>query len=441
MAVHSQRGKLLVSFFFNGERVKEYTGLVATAANRKEVARKLERVIHLIKAKKFNREDYLNAFPGSHRVDKLFPETAPTDLSVEQYLDIWMKQRCPLRVDGSMKPNSKLHVETWRHDQGTVRLFNEAFGHVKLADLSTVHIKRFRAEMEETRSGVTVSKYLYLLNAALNEAVEDKLIRESPMPKLRAVKSDPLPRREYTAEDRVSILNNLPAQVELDSGAHITRSTLHDLFATWMILGWRDSEILALGFDDIDVKKAMIHVRRARSGRANPLNPALPTPDDRPTNGYRLVPIGWAPHILQMVERRKREALAIGRRDYVFSDSTGEPIAASVIVKRVWNPTLRKLGIATDESISKRSSALYSLRHGAIDNMVKAGFPVQVIEKITGTSKKMIVEHYLNVQASVEANTGRRYIEAMTKPAPDRVSADMSASLPEDSPEIPKSAI
>src|SRR5690349_19110436 len=102
MAVHSQRGKLLVSFFFNGERVKEYTGLVATAANRKEVARKLDRVIHLIKAKRFTREDYLEAFPGSHRVDKLFPETAPTDLTLEQYLDIWMKQRCPLRADGSM---------------------------------------------------------------------------------------------------------------------------------------------------------------------------------------------------------------------------------------------------------------------------------------------------------------------------------------------------
>lgn len=261
------------------------------------------------------------------------------------------------------------------------------------------------------------------------------------MPRLRAVRSKPVPRREYSAEDRVSILSNLPAQVDLDAGAQITRSTLHDLFSTWMILGWRDSEILALRFDDVDLKKQVIHVRRARSGRANPLNPALPSPEDRPKTGYRLVPIGWAPQILQMVERRKRESLATGRRDYLFSDTAGEPIAASVLVRRVWNPTLRSIGLATDESVSDRSSALYSLRHGAIDNMVKAGFPVQVIERITGTSKKMVLDHYLNVQATVEANVGRRYIEAMTNPGPKKASADVSASGSEDSLEIPKSSI
>lgn len=106
-----------------------------------------------------------------------------------------MKQRCPLRPDGTLKPDFKLHIETWRHDQGTVRIFNEAFGHLKLAELSPVHVKQLRAELEQTRSGVTVSKYLYLLNSAMNEAVEDRLIRQSPMPRLRAVRSKPVPRR------------------------------------------------------------------------------------------------------------------------------------------------------------------------------------------------------------------------------------------------------
>ena len=437
MAVHVQRGKLLLSFFYRGVRCKEYTQLDDTAANRKDCERKLKIINHQIKGGTFEYEAW---FPNSQRAQQ-FSTNPVTDLTVKQYLDLWMKQRCPLRPDGTLKPDFKLHIETWRHDQGTVRIFNEAFGHLKLAELSPVHVKQLRAELEQTRSGVTVSKYLYLLNSAMNEAVEDRLIRQSPMPRLRAVRSKPVPRREYSAEDRVSILSNLPAQVDLDSGAQITRSTLHDLFSTWMILGWRDSEILALRFDDVDAKKQVIHVRRARSGRANPLNPALPSPEDRPKTGYRLVPIGWAPQILQMVERRKRESLATGRRDYLFSDTAGEPIRASVLVRRVWNPTLRSIGLATDESVSDRSSALYSLRHGAIDNMVKAGFPVQVIEKITGTSKKMILEHYLNVHASVEANTGRRYIDAMTKPPSDRVSADVSASLPEDSPEIPKTAI
>lgn len=426
MGLITQRGKIVVSFFLDGKRIKEYTGLPATAANKKECADKLKKVTHLIKAGAFDAEQYANFFPNSPRFKSLF-KTNTSDQTVGQYLEIWHQQRCPLRPDGTAKPDHPLHIRTWQHDGGTINLFKRTIGHHKLTELTSLHIKALRAELELTRSGTTVVKILHVLSGALREAVKDKLITESPMPELKRPKKKLLPRRKFTAEERDGILGTLPEHLVLEDGAYITRSTLHDLYSFWFLVGWRDSEVTGLKFIDLDHPRREINVRRAWSPRPNPVNPTVIGFEDKPKTGEREVPLSWAPHLFEMFRRREREALATGKREFVFSDSRGRAISYEVLARRIWAPALRQLGISTDDTVSSRTTAQYAIRHTAISCMVDAGFPIQIIEKVTGTSRERIYENYLNTDPTLDPNIGQNYLTRMT----EKVSAELSASEPE----------
>lgn len=427
MGLIVQRGKIVVSFFLDGNRIKEYTGLPATAANKKDCAEKLKKVTHLIKAGAFDAEQYARFFPDSPRFKKLFKANT-SDLTVGQYLDIYHQQRCPLRPDGTAKPDHHLHIRTWQHDGGTIDLFKKAIGHHKLTELTAMHIKELKDELDLTRSGTTVVKILHVLSGALREAaVVDKLIPASPMPKLKRPKKKLLPRRKFTAEERDGILGTLPERLLLEDGAHITRTTLHDLYMFWFLVGWRDSEVTGLKFIDLDHPLQQINVRRAWSPRPNPVNPAIIGFEDKPKTGEREVPLSWAPHLFDMFKRREREALVTGKREFVFYDSRGRAISHEVLARRIWAPALRQLGISTDETVATRTTAMYAIRHTAISCMVDAGFPIQVIEKVTGTSRERIYENYLNTAPTLDANIGRNYLARMT----EKVSAEVSASEPE----------
>lgn len=423
MSVYVQRGYLVMSFFYKGVRHREYLQELDTPANRKEAERKYKLISHQIKGKTFKYEEW---FPNSPRAKQFSDKPPLSDMTVGAYLTIWHQRRCPLRPDGTAKPNFDGHLATWVHDKGTVEnILKPALGRFRLRDLTPLHIKQLKAELEDTRAGQTVAKILYLLSGCLREAVEDRLITESPMIKLKRVKPNPVPRRLFTAQERQAILAALPDRLNLDSGAHITKTTLTDLYEAWFLLGLRDSEILGLKFHDVDTREQVINIRRGRSNRRNPITLEIGFEDD-PKNGSRKAPIGWAPSILAMIERRKRESLQLGKREYIFTDSHAQPLNQETLSRRVWNPTLRSLGIATDESVSDRSSAMYGVRHGAVTGMIAAGVPLPVISKIVGTSREQIFRSYLNVEATMDTNTGRKYVEQMTLGS----QSDLPASLP-----------
>jgi intergrase/recombinase len=73
------------------------------------------------------------------------------------------------------------------------------------------------------------------------------------------------------------------------------------------------------------------------------------------------------------------------------------------------------------------------MRHSAINGMVRAGFPIQVIERVVGTSRKQVYEAYMNVQVTVDANVGRRYVEQMTNGTEGDVPAEVPAAGSESS--------
>ncbi|MDG2307475.1 MAG: hypothetical protein P8R42_23040, partial [Candidatus Binatia bacterium] len=107
----------------------------------------------------------------------------------------------------------------------------------------------------------------------------------------------------------------------------------------------------------------------------------------RPKTGERVLDCRKLPAIFQVLERRRRASLKTGRRDYVFTDSLGKTLSQDWLHKRVFKPTLRKLGIA-------HRGQNDGMRDTFITLSLSAGEDPGWVAKFCGTSERMIWEHY-----------------------------------------------
>lgn len=232
----------------------------------------------------------------------------------------------------------------------------------------------------------------------------------------RPGRSKPLRVRDRSAEDRQAILQALPNRVTFRDGSYISHQTLLDTYTFWFAVGWRDSELVGLQFTDVDFPKQTIHVQRGRSSRCNPINPEIRGVEDKPKAGERLCELQWAPYLFELIERRRSSAeyLAAGRPAYVFYTSAGQPLSQEILAAKVWGPIMTKLGFSTPETVSTRETAMYSIRHSCIGDMIDAGIPIQIIEDVVGTSREMIVANYLDMKPKLDPNIGRKFLDRLT---------------------------
>jgi integrase len=131
-----------------------------------------------------------------------------------------------------------------------------------------------------------------------------------------------------------------------------------DLYDLWFRVGWRPSELLAVRFDWLDFHRQTVHLKRGRIARWGGV-------EAPPKTGEREVDCSYDPAILGTFERLKRRSLQTGRRDFVFSDEQGNPLSQEWLHKRVWLPTLRKLGL--------RARGQYNIRDTFITLALSAG--------------------------------------------------------------------
>lgn len=403
MSVVVQRNKLVLAFRFKGRICREYLGLEPTPENHRE----WERRFKLIKAQIENGTFIYSAwFPESPRVKWFEVVSSTSALTVGAYLDGWLKLRSPFRSDGTLAPDADIHPTTWLHDKGTIeRHLKPALGLIALAELKASDVRQLRAALQEKLKGKTVGNIVGLLRSALEDAVRDGDLPANPVPRSKRRRRGaqrPVSQRPFSPAEVQTILDALPASIELEDGARIAGATIHDLYTLWSLTGWRSSEITALKFDHLDFDKEIVSIVHGRSPRRGGL-------EARPKNDEREVHLDYAPSLFESFARRKRDAIATGRREYVFTDSTGRPLNQEQLAKRVWNPTLRKLGLA--------HRGQYHLRHTAATNMLEAGESPGFVAHVLGTSEEMIWKHYKKWIPAMAPNAGRLFYERMTQRA------------------------
>ena len=118
-----------------------------------------------------------------------------------------------------------------------------------------------------------------------------------------------------------------------------------------------------------------------------------------PKTGEREVLCDYDPNIFAAFERRRRESLKAGHRDYIFADSRGRPLSQEWLAKRVWYPTLRTIGVS--------ARGQYNTRDTFITLALSAGEDPGWVATVCDTSEQMIFRHYRTWMPNLRRGDGR----------------------------------
>lgn len=227
-----------IDFRYRGVRCRERIDLAPTPRN-VEYARRVRASILLeIAQGKF---DYARHFPDSSRAKKLSKEPGGLTL-VEDALDAWLDRHSP----------EFEHSTIIGHDRSIKHTLKPAFGSVTLRDLTRGAVVQWISEQKV--SAKRLNNVLTPLRGMLSDAIAFQLITTNPIAEL-------VVKRRREADKRDDIDPFSPEELHTILGA--TSGQLRNLiqFAAWT--GLRTSELIALQWADVDLKRGIARVRAA----------------------------------------------------------------------------------------------------------------------------------------------------------------------------------
>lgn len=363
----ASKTSIQISFTYDGKHRREFLKLKPTPANLRRAASFREAVIHAIATGTF---DYATSFPDSPVVrhahaalDKLGP-----------YLEAW------LVAQKSVVKNS-----TWHEYRKTIHNFLlPALGEVPLTDVG-IPVVKLALENRGDITAKTMRNLVSPLRVALNDAVDEQLIKENPLANWRirtkGRKSEFSGPDPFTVEEQQKIL--------AACGSTPFRNQVQ--FAFWT--GLRTSELVALEWPDVDFERGRIRVERA-------LTQAADEPEEPKTKaGTRYV------KLLQPARRalELQTALlsddsevhdeasgnleAVERTGPVFGDAKGRPWTGDRDIRRVWEVVLKRAGV--------RYRKPYQTRHTFASMLLSAGEnPIFVANQMGHADTSMIFRVY-----------------------------------------------
>jgi integrase len=299
------------------------------------------------------------------------PVTVDERTTLAEYLELWV---------GGLKLRTSTVDEHRRNVVRIVELFGER---VRLVDVS-----RELVELRFTELGTRTSRYgrpfepgtirntFSTLRSAMGSAVDHGRIKANPCARLNVLRTD-------AAESRVGLELPIPTELEV---RRVIRTVAGEPFAILLSVaastGLRQSELLGLGLDDLDLVGRWIHVRRSLDRRDRTLGRT------KNASSARHVPIARAlvPILEEWVAERGRLELVAGDRwhdsDLLFVDELGEPIAGSTVSH--W------FADACRRARLDRAYRWHDLRHAYASNLLAARVPIERVAKLLGHASTSI---------------------------------------------------
>lgn len=224
-----------IAFTYQGVRCRETVPIPPTKAAQKELALKRQAILYEISIGTF---DYSRHFPYSKKAKK-FRKTRPDRYTIGEGLKDWLQ-----------RAQSRCQLSTLRDYESAIYFhLIPTFGDLTIDELTALKIKEWLAELP--CSNKRKNNILIPLRQLYDEMYHDEIIDKNP---LDHVKNLPIHTREpkpFTPDEVANILNELTGQ---------EKNLIQ--FAFWT--GLRTSELIALRWQDVDLKQNCIHVRVAK---------------------------------------------------------------------------------------------------------------------------------------------------------------------------------
>jgi integrase len=223
-------------------------------------------------------------------------------------------------------------------------------GATKLSQLTVPSVRAFEDRLAKDRSPAMVHKVLRSLGSIVADAQERGLVAQNVVRGLRRG------RRVTTARGRQR--RKLQVGVDIPTPNEIGRISAHlndqrrPLLLTAIFTGLRASELRGLRWSDIDLKRAVLHVRQ-RADRYQRIGPT------KSLAGERIVPL---PPLLVNTLRKWKLVCPKSERDLAFANQAGNPPALADIVRRSFQPAQVAAGVVNAKGRAKYGG-LHTLRH------------------------------------------------------------------------------
>jgi integrase len=253
------------------------------------------------------------------------------------------------------------------------RLLIPAWGSLYLAHLTAAHIHKYIAERMKTVSAKTVSNEVGLIKEMLKHGCEMEYVKNDPSEHVK---------RPRTERARIEVLS--PPEIERLLSKINRKYRL--AFLTCVLTGLRAGELWALRWSDIDWNALQITVNQSL------WRGQFQTPKSR--SSFRKVDI---PEQLAHELKKWRLISPQNNLDLIFCTRNGTPVCHDNVVKRYFNPALKRAGLG--------HVSFHSLRHTNASIRIAAGQNIKYTQHQLGHSSiKITLDTYGHLFVDPEFN-------------------------------------
>ena len=284
------------------------------------------------------------------------------DITVEDWMDTWID--C---FTAKAKESTRA-----RYRQDIRNHINPDLGHIKIQDLKLVTVQRFLNRCKDVKGLSEKSlKNIYLvLNKALTRAQKDGLIIKNPcvdaeIPSYEEPKKKMRPLKDEEVPLFISLIKDHPFE---------------GLYYTAMFTGMRESELIGLTWDCVDLEKGTIHLyRQYKAVRGESKTYAFTTLKNKQERSFSIPPS--VVRALKKVKAKQAEwklhygQLFHNEGNLVFTDELGNHLATRTVYNN-FKAIVRKMGLP--------EVRLHDLRHTYATLAIQNGVDYKTISNNLG---------------------------------------------------------
>jgi len=272
-----------------------------------------------------------------------------------------------------------------------------ALGRIKLKDLTSAHLRSFyRDRLDSGRAPATVHKLHVVLHKALKAAVADGLIPRNAaaglkLPRITREEIDPL-----TEEEARRLLET------------VRGDRLETLYVLALNTGMRQGELLALKWDDVDLERGVLRVRRTLTHA----NKSFVLGEPKTKNSRRTIRLTTgAVNALRMHLSRQLEEIEYMGSLYqpgglIFATETGTIINPSNLRNRSFKPLLKGAGLPPIR--------FHDLRHTCATLLLSNDVNAKVVSEMLGHSSiRITLDIYSHLMPDMQEKAAKALEKAL----------------------------
>ncbi|WP_394123643.1 Arm DNA-binding domain-containing protein [Psychrobacter nivimaris] len=362
-SIRSRRGKLFVDFRYMNMRCRETTNLTDTPANRKKLAKIIEKMEAEITLGIF---DYAAYFPKSERAQEMtaLADRAEACISrnptFKEFSETFFEER---KIE--WRPSYRQKIQIILEKYLLPEFGGKAVHAIKKTDLLTFRSSlakvRYGKDGQSSLSVARINQIMILLRMILEEA-SDRHEFEMPYKNIKNLKQARPDVNPFTLSEVWLFLKHV-------------RADYRPYYAIRFFTGMRTSEIDGLKWDCINFDRREISIKGALvNGEMGPT---------KTLGSQRDIAISQLVYDALL----EQKARTYGKSEFVFCNSQGNPMEYRNVNRRVWKPTLALLGL--------KHRRAYQTRHTAATLWLAAGEnPEWIARQMGHSSTEMLFRVY-----------------------------------------------